>query len=196
MTELTPPDPPLSRGRVLIRPPGNGDVAAITAACQDPDIIRFTRIPSPYSEQDGRAFIEDSRQGWKEGRSAQFVGIDLHSGALLGSIGLRLGRTTASGEVGYWVAPEARRAGVATTMTWLVTRFGFDDLGLRRITLQAAVGNDASNRIAQRLGFTHEGTLRSAWVDGATGDDKAPRVDVSLYGLLPGELHDPEDDDD
>lgn len=196
MPELTPPNPPLSSGRVLIRPPGNGDVEAITAACQDETTARFTRIPWPYTEDHAKTFVEECRQGWKDGTSANFVGIDLHSGQLLGSMGLVIDGRDATAEIGYWVAPGARRSGVATTMGWLVVRFGFDELDLARISLIAATTNEGSNRVAARLGFTHEGVLRAAHLDGPSSDGDAPRVDANIHGLLPGELRDPEEDTD
>ena len=194
MSELAPPDPPLSRGRVLVRPPKNGDVEVITAACQDPDIARFTRVPNPYTEDDAAAFVELSRAGWEDGSTANFVGIDLHNGMLLGSCGLRLDPREDAAELGYWVVPEARGAGVATTMAWIVANYGLTTLGLQRLNLITSANNEASRRVARHLGFQLEGTMRSAHIDGHTGDRKAPRVDAEIWGLLPGELRDPEED--
>ena len=42
------------------------------------------------------------------------------------------------------------------------TRWGLDDLGLSRVELLAEVGNTASQRVAEKAGFTREGVLRSA----------------------------------
>ena len=193
MPEITPPDPPLSRGRILVRPPRKGDVPSITAACQDPDIARFTRIPSPYTEDDAAAFIELSRTGWTEGTATNFIGIDLHNGMLLGSCGLVIDHRENAAELGYWVVPEARGAGVATTMAWLVADFGLEQLGLQRLNLITSANNEGSRRVATRLGFELEGTMRSAHIDGPTGDRKAPRVDAEIHGLLPGELRDPDE---
>ena len=84
-------------------------------------------------------------------------------GALVGSVDLRIeaadGRT---GEIGYWVAAAARGRGVASTAARLLSDFGFDTLGLRRIELNAAVGNAASRRVAEKAGFELEG-IRRAW---------------------------------
>jgi RimJ/RimL family protein N-acetyltransferase len=192
--QLNPPDPPLTRGRVLIRPPGKGDIPAITEACQDDDIARFTRVPSPYTEQDAERFVEMSRDGWREGATANFIGIDLHTGLLVGSCGLVVDQREQAAEIGYWVAPTSRGVGVGTTMAWLVARYGFEDVGLHRLTLIASANNDRSLGIAKRLGFTLEGTLREAHIDGLTGDAKAPRVDAAIHGLLSGELRDPEEE--
>ena len=41
--------PALSDGTVRLRVPERRDVDPIHAACQDADIIRFTRVPYPYS---------------------------------------------------------------------------------------------------------------------------------------------------
>lgn len=190
---LSPPDPPLTRGRVLIRPPGKGDIPAITEACQDDEIARFTRIPSPYTEQDADRFVEMSRDGWREGTTANFVGIDLHTGLLVGSCGLVVDEREWAAELGYWVAPASRGIGVGTTMAWLVARYGFETVGLQRLTLVASTNNEGSLGIAKRLGFASEGTLRLAHIDGLTGDAKAPRIDAVIHGLLPGELRDPEE---
>ncbi len=63
-----------------------------------------------------------------------------------------------------------------------------DGLGLARLELDTAATNEASNAVAHRLGFTHEGTRRSAvLLPAAPGFDEV-RVDVNDWGLLPGEL--------
>ncbi|MGH2801119.1 MAG: GNAT family N-acetyltransferase [Thermoleophilaceae bacterium] len=46
----------LSDGEIALRPFIEDDVPAITAACQDPEIPRWTLVPSPYTEEDARAF--------------------------------------------------------------------------------------------------------------------------------------------
>jgi hypothetical protein len=42
----------------VLRPPRLDDVLDITRICRDPDIERFTRVPSPYTEDDARRFVE------------------------------------------------------------------------------------------------------------------------------------------
>ena len=55
----------LADGTVLLRPPTLADVPAVTAACQDPDIARWTIVPSPYAISDAVFFVEQvSDQGW------------------------------------------------------------------------------------------------------------------------------------
>jgi RimJ/RimL family protein N-acetyltransferase len=64
----------------------------------------------------------------------------------------------------------------------LVCRFGFEVLHLGRIEWWAGVGNEPSRRVAQRLGFTMEGTCRRRL------SHREERLDGWVAGLLPGEL--------
>lgn len=56
--ELQPPDPRLGDELVELRPWLDRDVPAIVAACNDPETARWTTVPSPYSEEDARAWLE------------------------------------------------------------------------------------------------------------------------------------------
>jgi RimJ/RimL family protein N-acetyltransferase len=88
----------------------------------------------------------------------------------------------ARGEVGYWLAPEARRQGHATRALQLICAWGFEALGLERIELLAASGNLASQLVATRAGFTPEAVLRSYMRNG-----DGERIDMLAFGLLRGE---------
>jgi RimJ/RimL family protein N-acetyltransferase len=155
----------------------------VVAACRDPLVQRFTRLPAGYSEEDGRAFI-----GGAPGRRARRESIELAVAAaaddrLLGAVGLIIDRHDAArAEVGYWVAPWARGRGVAGRALALVSRWALGPLGLVRLDLQASVANAASMRVAERCGFRREGTLRKAWF-------RAPgREDLAIYSLLAEDL--------
>ena len=150
--------PALHDDTIVLRPPEAGDAAAITAAVQDPDIPRFTMVPSPYTVDDAAAFIERSAGLWNSGDAAPFVITDGATGTLLGSIGLHdLGGATTSPNVGYWVAAEARGRGVATRALRLIARWALEDLALARLEVYVFVENDRSQRVAARAGFTREG---------------------------------------
>jgi RimJ/RimL family protein N-acetyltransferase len=162
---------------VLLRRFEASDVPAIVAACQDPDIPRWTSVPAPYTESDARAWLES-------GEEESFAVVDRSSGGLLGSIGVRfLGDGIA--EVGYWVANEARGRGVATRALVLVAAWVFDDHGVRRLQLRADTENAASQRVAEKAGFVREGVLRSAL------ELKGQWRDVVMYSLVREDLSGP-----
>jgi RimJ/RimL family protein N-acetyltransferase len=181
------PKPPLSDGVVTLRTWGeDGDVEAITAACNDPAIAGFLEfIPSPYTEDDARWYIAHCREGWTEGTLTNFAITDAESGEAVGSIGVRwLEPDQGVAEVGYWVAPWARGKGVCTRAVQLVSQWVLVDHGVERLQLRADEENEASRRVAEKAGYTQEGILRSARYNPRLGR----RMNFVMYSLLPGEL--------
>ena len=80
--------------------------------------------------------------------------------------------------VGYWLAKPARGQGHAARAVRLITEWGFRSLALQRIDLLAATENPASQRVAERCGFTREAVLRS-YLPGKEG-----RQDMVAFGRL------------
>ena len=137
-----------------------------------------------YGRDDASAYIRDSIQAWKERRAFDFS-IRLHDdpSTHLGNISIwhvsRMGRT---GEIGYWIRTDRTTEGIATEATEALLRAGFDHLAMHKIVLRIAVGNRASERIAEKLGFTREGVLREELLIRGTW------IDHSLYSLLEQEF--------
>jgi RimJ/RimL family protein N-acetyltransferase len=154
----------ISAGRLHLRPWQESDEDAVYAACQDPEIQRWTRVPVPYTRADAHDFVTHrSPHGWEAGTAATWAVVDSTSGELLASM-LLFDIAEGSAEVGYWCAPSARRQGVTTDAVAAVCRWGFEALGLDRIEWAAGVGNYASLAIAQKCGFTYEGLSRRGLV--------------------------------
>lgn len=65
-------------------------------------------------------------------------------------------------DTGYWVRKSAQRRGIATETANAMVRYAFGALGMRRVGLTYSNGNEASRRIAEKLGFTFEGIQREA----------------------------------
>ena len=51
------PSPPLTDGAIVLRPWVAGDLEALVAICDDPDVARFTPLPAPYTDADGRTWL-------------------------------------------------------------------------------------------------------------------------------------------
>ena len=182
-----PPDPPLGDGVVALRRWTEADVPALVAACNDAEIARWLdTIPQPYTETDARAYLVHAERGWRgEGNESPFAIVDAETDQPIGSCGVHW-TDPANGvaEIGYWVAPEARGNGAATRATRLVAGWVLGELGFERLQLRADTLNEASQRVAERAGFTREGVLRSARVN--RRQDR--RIDIVLYSLLRSEL--------
>jgi RimJ/RimL family protein N-acetyltransferase len=145
----------LTDSEVSIRPFTLGDVVAVTAACQDPEISRWTAtIPFPYSEEDARGWIASHDELWASGEAADFAAVRATNGEFVGAVGLRpIDWRRRIAQAGYWVAAWARRQGIATRALVLVTEWVFNEVGLVAIELVTQVGNVASERVAQKAGF-------------------------------------------
>ena len=174
--------PDLSDGTVRLRAPERRDADAIHAACQDPAIVRFTRVPFPYTRAHAEAFVRNAAHELASGSGAHLVAADVESGELLGVIGLMIDRSRGSGEVGYWVTPDQRGRQVARRGVRLMVGWGLTELELARVQLMADVHNVASQRVAEVCGFRREGVLRS--YEDRLGD----RIDYVMFSVLPGEL--------
>lgn len=184
---LDAPDPPLSDDRVSLHPWREGDASALVAELNEPDIAAFLdRIPQPYTLEDARWYIDWTTQGWREGSASTFAVRLVGADEPIGSIGVRWSdQEEGVAEVGYWVAARARGHGVATAALRLIAGWAFGTVpSLARLQLRADVRNAASNRVAEKAGFTREGVLRSQRYNERLGK----RVDFVMWSLLREEV--------
>jgi [ribosomal protein S5]-alanine N-acetyltransferase len=80
---------------------------------------------------------------------------------LLGALGIsNFDWADLKGEIGYWMVAEARGRGIGARATRMLAVWALTRLGLERLELLANPQNEASQRLAERAGFTREGTLR------------------------------------
>ena len=174
--------------RLILRAWTEADVDAITEACQDPQIQRYVPVPVPYTRADAETFVRVTAPHIRATGSGAIFGVfAAATGEAVGSIGLhdlsRLDKPYGgAGEIGYWTAPGARGLGYMTEAVREVCRWGFEELGLARIEWLAIAGNEGSRRVAQKAGFTLEGTLRAKTVQ------RGVREDTWIGSLLRTEL--------
>ena len=99
---------------------------------------------------------------------------------LVGGTGLHPRGGDGSLEIGYWIAVGMTRLGYATEATAVLTRVGFEQVGLDRVDLQIDPQNVASQGIPRKLGFVHEATLRGR----AQRREGEPRGDAMVWTML------------
>lgn len=164
----------------MLRPFRIGDAGEVAAACTDPDIVRFTFMPEGLTDVGAQKWIELANEWWPRGHP-RFAIVDSADDRLLGQVGMAVDEHQRSAEAYYWVAPVARRRGIASRALGLVADWAFDE-SVERLFLLIHPENEPSNRLAERLGLTREGILRS--YEPFKGD----RPDLVSWSLLP---HDP-----
>jgi RimJ/RimL family protein N-acetyltransferase len=185
MAELPFPTPPLADEVVLLRPWREADLPGKLMAFSDAVVQRFSWPgTAPYTEADARTYFAEQQEARLLGEELSFAFAEPQNkdvvlgGGSLYDVALEQGRAA----VGYWLAGEARGRGVATHAVRLVAQWVFAELGLARLELTCGPDNEASQRVAERCGFTREGVLRSHI------PFKGGRRDTVVFSLLPGEL--------
>lgn len=170
-----------------LRPPHQGDIDVITRACQDELIQRFTTIPTPYTEDSARWWIDQvGQQSEQEKTWLAFT----YDDELIGVVGLegfmeKRRETT----IGYWGSPDFRGKGLMEQICRVAIEDGWRTLPIDRITWSAHVGNIASWVLAWKMGFVFEGIRRQVhetpdrtvdmWTASLLRDDPmAPNCDV------------------
>lgn len=176
----------LTDGRITLRPCQPGDAEALYAAVRE-SINELSKwapwCPPDYAMSNCSPWLETRALAWAEGKEFDFVILAAGDGALLGGCGLNdINRTHNFANLGYWVRSSRAGQGVATAAVRLLARFGFQRLGFTRIELVVAVGNQASQRVAEKAGATREGVERNRHVV----RDKV--YDAVMYSLIPGDM--------
>ena len=176
----------LRTSRLELSLPTAEDAEAVTDAAQDPEVPRWTTLPSPYHREHADDFIAKAAEWWEaETELTWAVRLD---GRWIGMIGLQHLVVRGDAEIGFWMAAGARGKGYLGEAARAVIDFAFDGpLALQRLEWQAIVGNIPSARTARSLGFRYEGTLRQKLVD------PRGRHDGWVAGLLPTDDRTPVD---
>ncbi|MFI1362691.1 GNAT family N-acetyltransferase [Streptomyces griseochromogenes] len=172
----------LPTDRLLLRTVGPDDTEAVFEAAQDPNIQRWIpAFPSPYLWEHAESFVGQlAPDGWA-GDSMYTFGVFLPTEELVGMLGITM-RALGVGEVGFWAVKEHRGRGYITEAALAASRWAFTALSVDRLEWRAEVGNGPSRAVAERAGFTVEGTLR------AGVNNKGVRRDCWVGSLLPSDL--------
>jgi uncharacterized protein YhfF/ribosomal protein S18 acetylase RimI-like enzyme len=130
-----------------LRPLQSSDAEWIYHACQDTEVQRWTQIPRPYTRDHAKSFVAD-----QNGELLANAIIDSRTGEPAGVVGIHHIKNGVA-TVGYWIAPQARRAGAASTalkiLPTIARRLG-DAQTVRAIIAET---NFASRATAERAGF-------------------------------------------
>lgn len=173
----------LTTERLLLRPFGPQDTEAAYAACQDPDIQRWTVVPSPYGRTDAELFTRTlSPAGWRDDSMYNFAVVLRNGATLAGALGIHRRGLPGTYEVGFWTAREHRGLGYTTEAVTESARWAFRSLGADRLEWRAEIGNGPSRAVALRAGFRMEGEQRSGLLN------KGVRRDAWSAALLPCDL--------
>ncbi|MCW2782389.1 MAG: putative GCN5-related N-acetyltransferase [Marmoricola sp.] len=187
--------PTLTDGVVTLRAHTDDDIEGAFEQCIDPVSQQWTTVPVPYTRDDAKRFIRDAMPGgWATDQEWAFAfsAVDPATGEAryAGTISLRNERDGRA-EIAYGSHPWVRGTGTVERALRLLLDWGFAPSSeggrdLNTVIWLANEGNWASRKLAWRLGFSFDGTVRkwlpqrgallNAWVGVLLREDeRAPR---------------------
>jgi ribosomal-protein-serine acetyltransferase len=133
-----------------------------------------------YDRSSAQKFIRESVGAWAEGRAFDFTIRAINDpNRHIGNVSIwPTSPQNHIGEVGYWIRSDETGRGFGAEATTRAIQIGFEELGLHKVQLRIAVGNVASDCIAEKLGFVQEGILRHEVKVGAKW------LDHSIWSML------------
>ncbi|ANB06493.1 acetyltransferase [Streptomyces ambofaciens] len=162
--------PVLTGDRTVLRPFTEADAEPMAEIIDDPEVRRFTGSP-------GRELTPEVLRTWYGSRGTRPDRLDLAvtdpaDGELLGEVVLSEWQPeTRTCTFRTLIGPRGRGRGVGTEATRLIVGYGFEEIGLHRVQLEAYGFNHRALRVYEKVGFVVEGTRRQVelrdgeWVD-------------------------------
>jgi RimJ/RimL family protein N-acetyltransferase len=151
-----------AKGGLTLRPWVPADAELVMTAYADPAIQQWN-LQTFASIEEAQAWVAQWQERWQAETDGCWAVTDGDTDEVLGRVALReISLPGGRAQCTYWVLPAARGRGVATGATAELARWALDDLELHRLELMHSIANPPSCRVADKAGFTLEGTLRSA----------------------------------
>jgi RimJ/RimL family protein N-acetyltransferase len=180
MTAPAAPDfsikPTLTGEKVILRPFATADFPFLLAALADLEVLRLTG--SGHSAQvtvdaaDAERFLEIYRARNAQPDRLDLAVVDRASGECVGEVVLNeWDKGNRSCNFRTLIGPGGRGRGLGTEALRLIAGYGFEELGLHRISLEVYAFNPRAQHVYEKVGFVAEGVLREAlryedeWID-------------------------------
>ena len=171
---------PITTARLRLRPVTPADADALLDYRSLPEVARYV----PFEPHDAQMVAERIAGRWSETtlddeNRSLLLGIALaDSDRVIGDLTLMMGPPEhRSAELGWVLHPAQSGHGYATEAVHALMGLVFDDLGLHRVTARIDARNEASLRLADRLGMRREAHLvQNEWFKGGWSDE----IDVAL----------------
>jgi [ribosomal protein S5]-alanine N-acetyltransferase len=157
----------ITTARLTLRPFSQEHLAALVALAGDLRVARnLSRMPHPYTEQDGRDWLDRQPEMWAGGRDYVYA-VELNGSGLIGAVGLhRDSRMSLDGseawELGYWFGVPFWGQGYATEAARAVLDGLEAVCGPTPVTAGYATHNTQSGHVLEKLGFHKTGVVRTS----------------------------------
>lgn len=175
--------PRLSDGRVVLRALREDDINDYLAAFDEGDcLLNLLGFEEPPSRDRIERWLEHNWVEPPEMRSWEFVVADAESDEFVGTTMIHsCDWKNRRAEIGIGMVSDKRAQGHGSAALRLLLDWAFEDLGIERMEMTTLPENLSVPRLADKFGFTYEGTLRER------NFERGRRVDLLIWGLLKDE---------
>ncbi|MBT5264725.1 MAG: GNAT family N-acetyltransferase [Rhodospirillaceae bacterium] len=148
----------LTTERLLLRPVSPGDLEPMTSLISDFRVSQYlSRVPHPYTLEDGRWFLDFAPKSDAEGSTIHRVIAAGADGAFLGVMALNGIDDAADGEIGYWLGHKYWGKGYGTEALAPMIDLVFEAKPVARLVAHVIKENIGSVRVVEKNGFRHAG---------------------------------------
>jgi RimJ/RimL family protein N-acetyltransferase len=150
---------PIRTSRLLIRPRKAGDgefarAAAIETWGELQKWMAWAENLDQFTSERLEARNRQAMANFLHRKPLELIGVEIATGEPVIWCGLHdIDWTSRQCDTGFWVRKSAQGRNIATEATNALLRYAFGALGMRRVGLTHSRGNEASRRIAEKLGF-------------------------------------------
>ena len=171
--------PTLGTSRLILRPMTADDVPDLRRWLARDEIYTYWGRKASKGEREPELMFIDPRPWVKRKPDPDFKwGIVLkETNAVIGDVSIFDIENARMGSVGYRLDPDLWGHGYVTEALRAAVEFIFTHTELDRLHAAADVRNTASNRVLEKCGFVHEGTIRH-------GKMVSVYCDYHIWGLL------------
>lgn len=173
------PKPTLEGDLVVLRPFDVADVDVMARILADPEVLRLTgSVTSTEEIHRASPLADDRTREWYASRAQVDGRLDLAvvgraSDTVVGEVVLNeFDASSNSANFRTLMGPEGRGRGLGTEAAWLILGYGFEVIGLHRISLDVFAFNPRARHVYATVGFVVEGVKRDAFAfDGEYVDE-------------------------
>jgi RimJ/RimL family protein N-acetyltransferase len=163
--ELLPLAEGLASARLVLRRYrlGDGDALFAALAPHREELMQWMEWPRRHQRvEDSESYARRMHAEFMLRRAMPMAIFDAATGVYLGGAGFHTPDwETPKAEIGYFLVPPARGAGLATEVVRLQVHYAFDQMQVNRVWGSCDAGNEASAAVMQRAGLREEGVLRA-----------------------------------
>lgn len=156
---------PLASERLLFRKPVLDDIDMIFDACQYPGFNEGLSWSAPEEKAELNGYIQHARDSWQNKVAFAFTIVLMESDLPIGRIVTRPAKSSSKDtwNIGFWIHPKFQKKGFASEAIKTIIEFSKTSLGATRIEAEYIPSNLASQKVLNKIGFTHKGSFKNSF---------------------------------